>query len=766
MKTLNRRNFMKLGALWTGLLAGGKQSSAKTILHGDPILKEGGVDFSPMTSKERKAIPSSCWQCVTRCAILGYLEKGRLVKIEGNPSMLSTRGKLCSRGQAGINQVYNPDRLLYPLKRMGKRGEGKWKRISWDEALDLLVNGGEIAGKAVKGLKALRDAGTPEKFMFHYGRMVGSDWLIVFNYFLKAYGTETIGDHTSICNSGGAVANWLIRGGRRNWDFNNAKIILNFGSSVLEAYTNHLPMAHRCAQALSRGAKMITFDVRLSNTAAKSFEWVPIKPATDLAVILSMCHVLLKNGYYDKDFIENHTNVTLAELQQHLAGYTPEWAEEISSVPAQKIHDIAIEYGTTKPGTCISFRGAFMHHNGVQTERAIWMLEAIAGNISAQGSPGGVSAAWNFPFPTPETETKALDLLKGEKHAYAYPIYNVSHQILSMIDKGPERPDIYMVYCHNPVYSNGDCLKNARIFKDENKIPFLVSVDVALSETSELADLVLPDATYLERWACDGKTSPELLPEYYIRQPMHAPLGEARNFCDIVGEIARRLDLELGFNTAEEFVKGACEHTAAVKNAGGFAYMKKHGIRTDKDVNPVYNSSQKLEIKSEALASKGFPAIPAWMPVPEHQHMTRHHLILTTFKVSVQTHSRTQNCKWLTEIYHENPAWLNPIAAVPRGIKNGDKIKVKSKLGEMITTVFVTEGVHPGVIAISNHAGHWAYGHYASGKESNHHVCEPDCSHKWWNHKGEHPNLIIPNKGDPIAGTMCWNDTVVEVEKA
>jgi anaerobic selenocysteine-containing dehydrogenase len=147
-----------------------------------------------------------------------------------------------------------------------------------------------------------------------------------------------------------------------------------------------------------------------------------------------------------------------------------------------------------------------LQYDGVQTERAICMLDAIVGDINALGSPGGVSAVWNYPFPPSETGTKALDLLKGEKDAYAFPIYNVSHQILSMIDKSPERPDIYMFYCHNMEYSNGDYLKNARIFKDENKLPFLVLVDVALSETLELADLVMPDTTYLEHWACELTT--------------------------------------------------------------------------------------------------------------------------------------------------------------------------------------------------------------------------------------------------------------------
>ncbi len=765
MTELKRRKFLKAATLGAGGLAltdrargaeGGRSEALELI--------PGGRDFSPVTMKERATVPSVCWQCVTRCPIVGYLENGRLMKIEGNPLSSRARGKLCPRGQAGVNQLYDPDRLLFPLKRVGARGEGRWERISWEEALGLLVDGGEIAGRRVKGLRQLREEGTPEKFMFHYGRTVGSDWLILMGYFLPAYGTATIGDHNSICLAAGAAASGLT-GGSRFSDFGEARIILNFGGSVLEAHVDHLPTAERCADALARGVKMYTFDVRLSNTAAKSTEWIPVKPGTDLAVLLALCNVLLAEGLYDAGAVRDHTNVTVGELQRHLAAHTPEWAEGISGVPASKIRAIALEFGRTKPGLCLSFRGAFMHHNGVQTQRAIYMLQALAGNVDPEGRRGA-PAQWQYPFPQPEGSAKALNILHGEEGAYALTSMTVSHQVLRMIDRGPDRPEIYMVYCHNPVYANGDCGENARVFMDEEKIPFLVSVDVAMSETSELADLILPDATYLERWTCEGRTSAEGIPEYGLQQPMHPPLGEARNFCDVACDISARLGIDLGFRSAEEFVRAACESTPGVKEAGGFEYMKRHGIWGDTSAAPLRLGAGKMNIRSEVLAGSGFDAIPAWMPAPEHERMDADDLILTTFKVPVQTHSRTQNCKWLTELHHDNPAWIHPRTAGERGIRNGDRILVKSSLGEILATARVTQGVHPEAIAMSHHCGHWAYGGYASDRRSHGHRAEHDLRNKWWKVNGAHPNRIIPNKGDPIAGSMCWNDTVVKVSKA
>jgi anaerobic selenocysteine-containing dehydrogenase len=735
---MRRRKFITTAAIGAAGLVGARNATAtddEAASLETQSLAPGGADYSPATGEKRTAVPSACWQCVSCCPIVGYLENGRLVKIEGHPESLSTRGRLCPRGQAGVNQVYDPDRVLHPLKRTGARGEGEWERITWDEALSLLVDGGEVAGRRVKGLAQLRDEGTPEKFLFHYGRTVGSDATILFNHFLPAYGTDSVGDHHSICIAAGGIASQLT-GGSRFRDLEKARIVLNFGASVIEANFSHTAMARRYVDALAGGLKMYTFDVRLSDTAAASTEWIPVKPATDIAVLLALSHVVLKERLHDEE----------------------------TGVPAGKIRSIAIEFAENKPGMCIGMRGSFMHYNGVQTQRAIFMLQAIVGNVDTSGRRGAWPR-WNYPFSPPSGDSKSLDIFSGEKDAYAMPNYNVSHQILNMIDKGPERPDVYMVYCHNPVYSNGDCRENERVFKDEEKIPFLVSVDVAMSETTRLADLVLPDATYLERWTCHGTGSPEGIPEYYIRQPMHAPLGEARNFCDVACEISGRMGLDLGFQSAEDFVKAACESTSAVRRAGGFEYMKEHGLYADKRAMPGYSPPRSANIKSQALADAGFDAIPSWMPVPWHENLASNELILTTFKVALQSHSRTQNCKWLTELYHDNPAWIHPRTAAALGIEHGDEIELSSDVGRIVTRAHVTHGVHPDAIAISNHGGHWAYGRYASGEESATHAPDGDTRHKWWDHNGAHVNIVIPNRGDPIAGSMCWNDTVVRVKK-
>lgn len=831
MAILTRRDFIKLSMIGGAILATG-EGFRSPALAGSIRLQPGGKDFSPKTGVERKAIPTACWSCVTRCAAMGFVEDGRVVKIESNPDSIRTEGKMCSKGQSGPNEVYFPDRILYPLKRVGSRGSGRWKRISWDEALD------EIAGR----LKKLRDEGHPEKFMFHYGRMKASSSKLIKTLFLKeAYGTGTIGNHTSICEGGKWTAQELTWGKHYdNWDFDNTNFVLNFGSNIFEAHTNHIPTSHRLIKAMvDRGVRMVTFDVRLSNTAAKSDEWIPVKPGTDGAVVLAMCNVIMQNGLYDREFfkfiratedVNASVDKKISTLKAHLSRYTPEWAEKISGVKASKIRSIAEEFAKKRPAVVISYRGAVAHYNGNETERACQMLAAITGNVDNPGGRcRGVGAKWKYPHSqTKVKKAKKLKIIDGK--GAALPTHHMSHHVLKMIKDGSHgRPDVYMWYCYNPVYVNGECKENAEILKNEKLIPFTVTSNIVYDEASKLADIILPDATYLERWDWEDMVSPTQVPEYYIRQPLIKPLGESRDFGDVVCDLANRMGIPLGVNSKEEFVRRSCELTAKkVKGFPGFDYMVKHGVWHSPDEKPHYymykkeikpeelkdaildektgvywkgklgqdytktkkaykkyvgqkignkvyagfkpdkvNKTGYFELYSVLMKEKGFSPLPVYIPIPEHERMGAKDLILTTYKVAVQIHSRSTHRKWLTELYHDNPAWINSITARSLGIKDGDRINVKSKIGTLTIKAKVTEKIVPGVIAISFHLGREESGRYASGRKSPMaHDNDPDLKLKWWDTYGVHPNWIIPNSPDPVNGQQRWMDTVVTITKA
>jgi thiosulfate reductase/polysulfide reductase chain A len=490
----------------------------------------------------------------------------------------------------------------------------------------------------------------------------------------------------------------------------------------------------------------------------------------------------------------------------------------------------------------LSYRGAVAHFYGPETERAVQTLAAITGNID---NPGGrckaVGASWKYPKgPKDKPKAKGLKVFDGFKGDAALPTHHVSNQIFNMIkDGGAGRPEVYMWYCYQPVYSNGDCKENEAVLKDENLIPFSVAVTPFYDESSCLADLILPDATYLERWDWEDMVSPNQVAEYYLRQPLIKPLGEVRDFADVCIDLAERMGMPLGIESKEAFVRESCEMTPGVKEAGGFEYMKAQGVWHDPNAKPRYfsyakqvkpddlakdgvifdaatgvywnwqkagakseaeaiekgyahtkkafkgyvgqkigavvykgfkpdavNKSGYFEIYSDIMKDKGFAPLPTYVAIPEHAAMKDDELILTTFKVNVQTHSRTQNCKWLTEIYHDNPAWMNPDTAAAREIADGDTIVVRSEVGEIETRARVTPAIAPGVVAISMHCGHWQYGRYASGKKSVNGNGTVGDDGQWWDSYGAHPNWIIPNSPDPISGQQRWMDTVVTVDRA
>ncbi len=847
MTALNRRGFMKLASASGAVLAAGA-ADIRPALAGTIKLSQSGRSFSPTTGKERQAIPTACWQCVTRDSMIGYVEDGRVVKLDGHPESIRTRGVICAKGQAGINTVYFPDRILYPLRRVGARGEHKWKRISWDEALD------EIAGR----MKPLLDAGTPEKLMYHYGRNKASQSKVNGD-FLGAFGTKTIGNHTSICEGGKWTAQELMWGGHYdNWDFDNTDFVLVFGSNTLNTHTNHIPVAQRLIDAhVGRGVPMYVFDVRLTDTAAHADEWIPINVGKDGLVALAMCNVIMSEGRYKRDLFkfmkvtaDRNASVDekIAAVKAGVAAFTPEMAEKDSMVPADKIRELARAFARAKSGVVVSYRGTIAHQDGADQERAMMLLAAITNNVNSPGGRcQGVGAGWKSPKSKAGQKTggkvKALNINDGFPGQVAYPTHHVNHQVLKMIKDGRAgRPEVYIWSCYNPVYVNGEVEENKAIMKDESLMPFTVSINIVYDESSALADIILPDVTYLERWDWEDMVSPTQVAEYYFRQPLIKPLGESRDTGDIWVGLAQRLGIKLAWSSKEDFVRQSCNMTPGVKEAGGFEYMKKRGIWHDKNAKPDYmgfmskipasalkkdgvifdqatgvywnwkkakaqsadeamkvgyqntpgaykayvgqeidgevyrgfkpdkvNKSGFLEFYSELLKAKGIPAFPTFTPIAEHTAMAPDELHLTTYKVAVHTHSRTSHCKWLSEIYHDNPGWMNPKTAAERGLVDGDRIRVRSKHGEITTHVKVTEGIIPGIIAISYHVGREFSGRYGSGKADpipGTMADDPDFKNKWWDRHGVHPNVLIANAPDRMTGQQRWMDEVVRVEKA
>ena len=769
MSDLSRRDFLKIGVGAGSFLVLGSQL---TRLVPAKELLEGGQEVSRTTGKFRQPVMSTCMQCYARCGIIGYVGYGRLVKIGGNPKHPNSRGRLCAKGQAGINLLYDPDRLLSPLKRAGKRGEGKWQKITWEEAYR------EIAGR----LRQLRERGHPERLVFFSERDVTTPQFA--RRFCHAFGTPNYLSQAFLSGPNKRLAHALTWGAE--FDINDVaytQYMLNFGSNPFEAHLLRTSFAQRIAEGRTERifggrshnrAKLVTFDVRLSQTAGRSDEWFPIKPGTDGIVALAMAGVILNAGLHDAEFIRKWTNVSLEALAAHLKAYTPERAEKESGVSAADIRRIAIEFASTKPATTLSSGGLNKHENGMENERCILLLNALTGNVDVRGGfclPRFYS--WEDPVPSPSSPSPSF-----LKRAFPLNSEIPLQMVLPSIREGKLPVQVFLTYKANPVYSQPDCRLSESVLQDEKLIPFYVAMDTHLTESSAFADLLLPEATYLERLELESPPALEGVPFLSLRQPMVKPLGESISFGDFLIELAKKvggkMETYFPYGTAEDYWTVVLSRFPALMEAGGLDYLREHGFWMDPKAKPEYRAylkkgfptpSGKFEVSCKRLADAGLSLLPAYRPIKAHEKPKEGELILGIFQWNVHTHFYTANCKWLSEIIHANPAWIHPHTAEQRGIKDGDQIRVSSRLGSIVTRAYVTQGVHPGVIAISDSCGHWQGGRVAQARRFK--SPDPETLLIWWEKEGNgvHPNPIIPVSSDTIGGGQAWMDTVVTVAK-
>ncbi|GAB1232219.1 molybdopterin-dependent oxidoreductase [Ferrigenium sp. UT4] len=822
MLEMDRRTFLKASAGATAVAA-----AAPGILNAMEN-EVGGRDIGPVSMKDRQAIPTTCHVCNIQDGAIAYVEDGRIVKLEGNPEHVSTRGRLCAKGNSGMWYTYNPDRVLYPLKRVGARGEGKWKRITWDEALK------EVAEKVNAALKQ-----DPNSVVLKYGRdRTGG----VLGRFMDTLGSGSIINHTSVCESSKKI------GMESTWgpdietpDFANSKYILNFGSNILEAAYFHNPYAQRVAEGVAENkAKLVTFDVRLSNTAGRSDEWVPVFPGTDGAVALAIGNVILREDLQDSEFIDTWCNVSTTELKAHYKQFTPEWASKISGVPVETIERIAREFATTKPATTYTYRGPAKHLYGSYNEKATMMLSIMTGNVEKRGGyclPRGMG--YNQPQPQPPKPAKASYV--SHHHHPNYPLagHGVAHMTPLAIAEGHLKCNVYFTYMDNPVYTNpGAQALWGEMFRNEKLIPYYVSMSTVIGEETALADLILPDCMYLERYEPESMPN-SLWPWVGFRQPVIKPLGETRETRIILRDLVHTLDPDgkrgmkkyWNFKDGEDYMRQQFDDIPGLKEAGGVNWLKKHGVwpvygklnprtgkisdNTGREIQAEFGLHMKelsaadmagatvsghgtimkngkaiglrrngknyvgfpthdrlINIRVDEWAKYGFNPMPTFKQIPWHKTMKDDEMVLTTFKLNVHVQSRTASVKWLAEIAHSNPAWMNPETASAIGVVTGDLVRVESPVGYMVTKAYVTEGIHPKVVAVSTGCGHWEYGRLATlthkSKKGGEFGAQDDAdlNNVWWEDKGVHPNVVIPVVVDPIGGSQGWYDTVVKVTKA
>lgn len=774
--TLNRRDFLALGAaLGAGIASSGLVGCVSS--RPDDATRQralDGMDALALDYRRARAIPTVCFGCTTHCGIVGWVQDGRVRLIEGNPLDPNTQGTICSKANGMISATEQPDRLLYPMRRTGPRGSGRWKRISWDEALD------EIADR----MRPLRENGTPERFVFHYGRDKTKGFS---KRFTDAFGTPHRLNRRSICSSNRRAPLMSFYGRDFEWetqDLERTKLAINFGSNFMEAHQGGLFMRKRMMDArVDHGARLVTFEVRPTATASCSDEYYAIAPASDGAIALAMANVIVSEGLEDRSFWDRWSTWDFDEMKAAIAQYTPDFAERESGIPAATIRRLAIEFAEAAPACCtISNRGSAKHYNGVQADRAIRMLDVLVGNV---GRPGGFCLSslrgWktgrygqdglpslDAPSPRPpkpapwKPGTREFETLSSEVqervrnfppawqnkyfgelatpsefplswHWYAM---RVGQLVAPYIKEGRQKVDVYMSYTLGAAFGMPEANLTREVLEDESLIPFHVAIDIAYGEQAALADIVLPEATALERWDAHGTNNYGLRPYVGLRQPLTEPLGEALPAQIIWRDLARRIgggmERYFDFEELEDYYRAWHQNLPV-----DWETFKREGIwfdpqrpldyelherpvpaeelarsETDRETGVIYTLDAAGErggaigVLLDGVAVRGFPTpsrriavrdpifplaaravglpkddpnasdVPLYFRVPEHEDLEDDQFVLTTFKWNVHTQGRSADWKYAAEIVHTNHAMMSPETAERLGVATGDEIEI------------------------------------------------------------------------------------------
>ncbi len=457
--------------------------------------------------KNYTLVPTSCFNCEAGCGLLCYFNQdtGEIDKIEGNPEHPASRGRNCAKGPATLNQVYDPERVMYPMKRVGERGSGEWERVSWDQALD------EIGGR----LRTAFEEDRHNEVMYHVGRPGETNYT---NRVLQAWGVDGHNSHTNICSSNARIGyqSWMGHD-RPSADYANAEVIFLI-SAHLESGHYFNPHAQRIIEAQQKGATVIVCDPRLSNTGSKADHWLPTWPGTEPFLCLAIIHEMLENDTWNRDFVKRWVNweTFLAEefpdmaqewdsveeaLKQHYAEYTPERAEGITGIDAAKIREIAEIIGAhpTKFASHNWRAAGAGNYGGWQVARCLFFIAVMTGSVATVGGTSG--NGWNkfspkAPIGSPKN-TRWNHLEWPAEYPLSY--HEMSILLPHFLKEGRGKLDTYFSRVYNPIWTNPDGFTWMEALKDESMVNCHVALTPTWSETAWFADYVLPMGVGAER---------------------------------------------------------------------------------------------------------------------------------------------------------------------------------------------------------------------------------------------------------------------------
>ena len=666
----SRRQFIKLTALGTGgvVLAASSYGMADSIAsYLDPVNKNSGLNL--------KRFPTYCEVCFWKCAGWTHVnENGEIKKIIGNEIDPHCFGRLCPRGTGGVGMYTDPDRLKTPMIRVSnENGKQEFREASWEEALDLIAN----------KMSTIADKYGPESFALLKHGSSGAH----FEHLFKAYGSDTIGEPAYAQCRGPREAAFALTFG--SWvgspeptDIRDTECLVLIGSHIGE--NMHNSQVQEVSAAIDKGSTIITVDPRMSTVASKSKYWLPIKPATDLALLLAWMNVIINEKLYSEDHIKNNT-IGFEELKLHVQRYTPEWAYTVTTIEPSVIRKTAREMANAAPAVIIHpGRHVTWYGDDTQRGRAVAMLNGLLGSWGKRGGfyhkeKISIPKYPHPPYPEPNWGWHSL----GEDFPLAQ--MGLTQEIVRA--SIPEEKTKHKVKAW---FVSGTNLPNAlpdRPMLDRaiQSLDFIVVVDTMPMEITGYADVILPECTYLERYDT-LRAAPNREPSVALRAPAVKPKFDSKPSWWMAKKIGERLGLGEYFKYEDyaEVLDWQLKQMGTSLNE-----MKKIGVKKyPRKSGPLYTPegeklilatpSGKIELYSKKLKDMGFDPMPVYT---EHEQPTKGYYRLIYGRAPMHTFSRTSNNPNLADLMDENNCWINPKVAKIWGIENGQYIWLKGQDG-------------------------------------------------------------------------------------
>lgn len=711
---IDRRSFLSLGI---GAAAGTALSPLPWKLTDDISIWTQNWPWTPVPKVgEVSYVNSVSTLCPGGCGISVRKVDDRAVKIEGMKGYPGNNGGICNLCLSGLQLLYGPTRVKTPLKRVGKRGERRWEKISWNEAIS----------EVVKKLGGLRSEGQPHSVACISGSDRGTVPQLI-KRFLTAYGSPNFMCTPSIQDSYELTLK-RMHGvqAMAGFDAENADFVLSFGSGIIDGWGSSVRMFKANSIWRDKKVKVVQIEPRLSNTAAKSDQWIPINPGTEAALALGLAHVIIKESLYSIDFVNNYSSGFDDWKQLVLNGYGPDKVEKITGIDKSTITKLAKSFASASKSLAICGRGQGRTPGSLHEFIAVHALNALVGNINKEGGIWAIPEPDYIRWPEPEMDSVAKAGVQKERIDGAgskeYPDAKyLLNRFPEVINSGKEYPvEALFILGANPCYTMPDSKFVKKAF---DRIPFVVSFSSFMDETAEYSDLILPNHAHLERYE-DVPTPVGLQkPVIGLSRPVVAPQLNTKHTGDVILFIAKAL----GGNIAEAFPWDSYEACLEETMGDKWKTMVENGFWTDPDftapswAEAFETSTGKFEFTNHELKS-----VPQFSLIKPEGDDKSYPLILMPYDSMRLANGFIGDPPFVIKTVEDTVLKgkdvfieINPETAKAYGLAEGMYAILVTPKGKAKVKVHLFDGIMPGILAIPRGLGHTAYDKYLAGKGIN-----------------------------------------------